>query len=49
MDRYMALHAEAIADRGGEGTLINYLTVPPEVVKRIRREYGEPPAPAPKP
>jgi hypothetical protein len=46
MDRTLALHAEAIADRGCEGTLINYLTVPPEVVKRVRREYGDPPAAA---
>ena len=38
--RYIALHAQAMPDRGCEGTLINYATVPPAVFRRIRREYG---------
>jgi len=41
MDDYKVLHARAIADRGCEGTLINYLTVTPVVVRRIRRDYGD--------
>ena len=40
METYLAHHAETVADRGCEGTLVNYETVPPAVVRRIRREFG---------
>lgn len=44
---YMALHAEAIVDRGSEGTLISFYYTPPAVIKRIRAEYGGDQAHAP--
>lgn len=40
MEDYMALHADAIVDRGSEGTLISFYVTPPAVLKRIRTEYG---------
>lgn len=43
MRQYMELHAEMLPDRGCEGTLINYTTVPPAIARRIRSEYGEVP------
>ena len=49
MDQYMALHAEKIADRGCEGTLINYSTIPPVYVRRVRAEFGELPQTLPSP
>jgi hypothetical protein len=50
----MALYAEAMPDRGCEGTLISVYHVPPAVLKRIRQDYAgipsdqphdEPPSP----
>jgi hypothetical protein len=40
MERYMEIHAEALPDRGCEGTLISFYYTPPAVLKRIRAEYG---------
>ncbi len=40
MERYMEIHAAALPDRGGEGTLISFYYTPPAVLKRIRAEYG---------
>lgn len=40
MERYMALHADAIEDRGCEGILISFYYTPPAVLRRIRAEYG---------
>lgn len=40
MERYMTLHADAIEDRGCEGTLISFYHTPPVVLRRIRAEFG---------
>lgn len=40
MDAYMARHAQALPDRGCEGTLISFYYTPPAVLKRIQEEYG---------
>lgn len=40
MEAYMALHAQAMPDRGCEGTLISFYYTPPAVLKRIQYEYG---------
>lgn len=40
MEDYMSLHAQAIEDRGCEGTLISFYYTPPAVLRRIRAEYG---------
>jgi hypothetical protein len=39
MEKYMALHAEMIVDRGCEGTLVNYETIPPRFARRIRVDF----------
>jgi len=41
-DQYMALHARLMPDRGCEGLLVNYWTIPPVVIRRIRAELGGP-------
>ena len=40
LEQYMALHAEAMPDRGCQGTLISLYHTPPAVLKRIREEYA---------
>jgi hypothetical protein len=40
LEQYMALHAEAMPDRGCQGTLISLFYTPPAVLKRIREEYA---------
>jgi hypothetical protein len=40
LEQYMALHAEAMPDRGCQGTLISVYHTPPAVLKRIREEYA---------
>lgn len=40
LEQYMALHAEAMPDRGCEGTLISLYHTPPAVLKRIRQDYA---------
>ncbi len=40
LEQYMALHAEAMPDRGCEGTLTSVYNVPPAVLKRIRQDYA---------
>jgi hypothetical protein len=40
LDQYMALHAEAMPDRGCQGTLISLYYTPPAVLKRIREDYA---------
>jgi hypothetical protein len=37
---YMVHHARRMPDRGCEGTLINYLTIPPRIARRIADEYA---------
>lgn len=36
----MTLHAQAMPDRGCEGTFISFYYTPPAVLKRIQYEYG---------
>ena len=40
LEQYMTLHAEAMPDRGCEGTLISLYHTPPAVLKRIRQDYA---------
>jgi hypothetical protein len=40
LEQYMALHAEAMPDRGCQGTLISLYYTPPAVLKRIRKDYA---------
>lgn len=40
LDQYMVLHAEAMPDRGCQGTLISVYHTPIAVLKRIRQEYA---------
>lgn len=40
MEAYMTLHAQAMPDRGCEGTFISFYYTPPAVLKRIQYEYG---------
>ena len=40
LEQYMALHAEAMPDRGCQGTLISLYYTPPAVLKRIREDYA---------
>jgi hypothetical protein len=40
LEQYMALHAEAMPDRGCQGTLISLYHTPPAVLKRIRQDYA---------
>ena len=43
-EAYMKLHAEAIADRGGEGTLISYYRTIPRYIEHVRNYFcGEQP------
>jgi hypothetical protein len=43
----MGLHAEAMPDRGCEGTLISVYHVPTAVLKRIRQDYANIPSDQP--
>ena len=50
LEQYMTLHAEALPDRGCEGTLLSLYHTPLAVLKRIRQDYAgipsdQPPAP----
>jgi len=47
IEQYMALHAEAMPDRGCEGTLISVYHVPTAVLKRIRQDYANIPSDQP--
>ncbi len=40
LEQYMELHAEAMPDRGCQGTLISLYHTPPAVLKRIRQDYA---------
>lgn len=40
LEQYMTLHAEAMPDRGCQGTLISLYHTPPAVLKRIRQDYA---------
>ncbi len=48
MDAYMALHAQAIVDRGCEGTLVSFYYTPPDVLKQIKTYYTGTPSEAEK-
>jgi hypothetical protein len=39
-NRYMSTYAETLPDRGSEGALIIYYYCLPELIRKLRREYG---------